>query len=309
MLNNNIQKLIDQILRMVSRTPQDMPIAIVGQTGVGKSEVADKLADQIDGEIISADSMQIYRGMDIGTAKVKVEDRSVPYHCLDIVDPGQAYSAALYQQDSRRAMQEIIDRGKRPIFCGGTGFYLRAALDEMNFINGEQVNNPVRDYCTKYSEAYGANKLHEILAEKDPKSAELIHPNNVKRVIRALEMLEEGTNYFEQVSGMKDFIFWKESLLFGLRTDRAKLYEKINIRVDKMIQLGLLEEVRGLVDQGFEDALTASQAIGYKEIIDYFNGEISFDRAVELIKQSSRRYAKRQDTWFRRDPRIVWLEI
>ncbi len=284
-------------------------VAIVGATGTGKSEVAEIVAQQIGGEIVSADSMQIYKGMDIGTAKLPVDQRSVPYHCIDLVGPGESYSAALFQRDARRAISEIFARGNIPIVCGGTGLYVMAALDEMHFPAGEQSGNPLREHYEAIANGEGAEVLHRILEERDPESAKLIHPNNVRRVVRALEMLEEGKTYAEQASGFRKTQAHISAIYFGLRLERSLLYERINQRVDFMIDAGLEDEVRALTDAGFAEALTSSQAIGYKEMLAYLNGQCSLETAVEDIKRATRRYAKRQSTWFGRDSRIHWIDL
>ncbi len=299
---------LECILQMVEGMADGTTVAIVGPTGSGKSDIADELARRISGEVVSADSMQVYRGMDIGTAKMPPEMRGVAYHCIDIVDPGQPYSAALFQRDSRAAIADIISRGKVPVLCGGTGLYVMAALDDLRFPAGEQEDNPVRRRYERMAEQMGKERLHELLVQRDPRSAELIHPNNVRRVIRALEMHEEGTAYHEQVSGMRNSPEMLLSLRFGLHMDRATLYERIDRRVEAMLAGGLVEEVVALMDRGLDDALTSSQAIGYKEIVGYLEGRCSLREAEETIKRSSRRYAKRQISWFRRDRRIRWVE-
>ena len=305
----NIASYVEQLEQRVGQPSAPQVIAIVGPTGVGKSTLADQLAQRIDGEIVSADSMQVYRHMDIGTAKVPLEERGVPYHCLDLVEPGQTYSASLYQQDARRAIADILQRGKRPVVCGGTGLYVRAALDAMEFPKGDQENNPVRAYYMQILEQEGAEALHLMLSQRDPEAAALIHPNNTRRVIRAFEMLEEGISYAEQVSGMQTYEAFIQTVYFGLTMETNLLYAAIDARVDQMMQQGLLEEVRSLVNLGFAEAITSSQAIGYKEFLDIFSKKCSLDDAIESVKRSTRRYSKRQRTWFKRDPRIEWLDV
>ena len=303
------QQVVDKLVSRLGGEPEDRVIAIVGATGVGKSSVADSVARALDAEIVSADSMQVYRGMDIGTAKVAEAERGVPYHCLDLVDPGQPYSASLFQRDARKAIEDIHARGKRVIMCGGTGLYVRAALDDMRFPAGEQVANPVRERYERIAAEEGPERLHAMLAEVDPDSAALIHPNNVRRVVRAFEMLDEGVSYAEQNSGFDSFSPYYDSLYFGLVMDTDRLYAAIDRRVDAMMEAGLLDEVAGLVDRGFADAITSSQAIGYKEFLPVLAGEGSLEEAVESVKRSTRRYSKRQRTWFKRDPRIEWFEV
>lgn len=283
-------------------------VAIVGPTAVGKSAAADRVARQLDSCVISADSMQIYRGMDIGTAKTPPEERLVPLLMVDVVDPGVPYSAALYQRDARACIDNVRQAGKLPVVCGGTGLYLRAALDDMSFPSGE-LDSVMRRHYDALAEQLGPQGIHDLLAQRDPTSAAVIHPHNVKRTIRALEMLDEGISYAKQKQGFGLHTPWYETRYFGLTMERAVLYERIDARVDLMMDQGLLDEVRALVARGLGDALTAQQAIGYKELIDHLNGSTSLAEAVELIKMRSRRYAKRQLSWFRRDERITWIDM
>lgn len=283
-------------------------VSIVGPTASGKSDLAQMVAVRLGGEVVSADSMQIYRGMDIGTAKMPVAERKVPHHLLDVVEPGQAYSAQLFQDAARKAFDEIQSRGLVPVLCGGTGFYVQAALDHMDFPKGEQTQNPIRDQWQAFADEHGADALWAELKARDAKSAEVVHPNNVRRVIRALEMHEQGVSYAEQLERLKGIQPDIASLRFGLKVDRDVLNERIEKRVDKMFEQGLVDEVKALMAQGFTDALTAPQAIGYKEVVRALEGECSLDEAREDIKAATRRYAKRQRSWFKRDKGIVWLE-
>ena len=283
-------------------------LSIVGPTASGKSDLAQAVALALDGEVVSADSMQIYRGMDIGTAKLSAEERLVPHHLIDIINPGQSYSAQQFQDQARKAFQDIYDRRKVPILCGGTGFYVQAALEEMHFPEGEQDDNPVRIFYESFQEKEGNQALWDLLNDKDPASAALIHPNNFKRVIRALEMHEEGISYAEQSKNIKALPEAVWSLRFFLQIDPLVLAQRINARVDAMREAGLVEEVEALIAQGFESALTAPQAIGYKEIIAAKRGELTMDEAFEQIKTATRRYAKRQRSWFRRDKRLITLD-
>lgn len=283
-------------------------IAIVGPTASGKSSLAQSVALELDGEVVSADSMQIYRGMDIGTAKVSADERKVPHHLIDIIDPGQAYSAQLFQDQARAAFIDICERGKVPILCGGTGFYIQAALEDMCFPEGEQQDNPLRDSLEAFRLTHGNEALWDLLNERDPRSAALIHHNNFVRVIRSLEMHEEGVSYANQVKNIKMLPEAVWSLRFLLQVDPLVLAERIDQRVDIMRDAGLVSEVEALIAQGFEEALTAPKAIGYKEIIAAKRGEVTLDRAFEQIKTATRRYAKRQRSWFRRDGRLSVLE-
>ncbi len=282
-------------------------ICIQGPTASGKSSLAEELANIIGAEIISADSMQIYRGMDIGTAKVTNSKYNIPYHCIDLVDPGCPYSAALYQNDARSAIEDIKSRNLFPIICGGTGLYVRAALDDMDFASGEQQSNPIREKYSAIANEHGNEYLHELLQKADPESAKLIHPNNVRRVVRAFEMLSEGESYAMRKQRFKEVPSFYETLRFALCVDVDKLNARINSRVDQMFEEGLLEEVKGLLDKGFRDGITAQQAIGYKEVVEYLDGRCSLQESSEAIKQATRRYAKRQRTWLRSDKRNIWI--
>jgi tRNA dimethylallyltransferase len=284
-------------------------LVIVGPTGVGKTAVAEEIASGLNTEIVSADSMQVYRGMDIGTAKPPVESRRVPYWCLDVVDPGTPYSAALYQQGAREAIEDIAARSKLPVLAGGTGLYVRAAVDDLVFPAGEQEDNAARRFYETYAEEHGPPALYELLLERDPDSAAVIHQNNTRRVIRALEMLDGGVPYAEQRAGFANRASIYDTTLVGLTMPRERLYARIDGRVDAMIEAGLLGEVEALLEAGLRGALTASQAIGYKEFVPVVEGKAELEDAVAAVKLASRRYAKRQLTWFRADPRIVWIDV
>lgn len=292
-----------------SDTAQTRVLAIVGPTAVGKSALAEELAVRLGGEIVSADSMQVYRGMDIGTAKQPAAARRVPYHCIDLVDPGEAFSAAVYQGCAREAIVGISERGGLPVLAGGTGLYVRAAVDDMRFPAGEQRENPVRAQWEAFAAEKGADALHVELVRVDAASAALIHPNNTRRVVRAFEMLAEGTTYAEQHKGFsaRESVF--DTRFIGLDMDREQLYQRIDARVESMMEAGLLGEVEGLLSRGLRDALTAAQAIGYKELVAVIEGDMDPDEAVQAVKQASRRYAKRQLTWFRADARVRWIDV
>lgn len=283
-------------------------VAIVGPTAVGKSAVADRVARALDTDVLSVDAMQVYRGMDIGTAKTPVNERLVPLRLVDLVDPAVNYSAALFQRDARCEIERLRALGKPVVLCGGTGLYLRAALDEMDFPAGETKSEARVRYERLANEA-GSHALHELLRSRDPRSADVIHEHNVRRVIRALEMLDEGTSYADQKAAFSALRPRYEAVYFGLTMERERLYQRIDDRVDAMIAAGLIDEVERLMDAGAAPALTARQAIGYKELIAYLEGTIALDEAVELIKMRSRRYAKRQLSWFTRDGRISWISM
>lgn len=284
-------------------------ISVVGPTASGKSSLADDLAVRLGGEVVSADSMQVYRGMDVGTAKTPVEQRRVPIHCIDLVDVGQPYSAALFAQCAHDCIDSLLERGTLPIVCGGTGLYVRAALEDMGFPDGEQVENPVRVRYEALAQELGNVAFHQMLAERDPQSAALIHPNNVRRVVRAFELLEQGSSYAQEHATLHERLDRHPTLHVGLTMPRELLYNRIDRRVDQMVELGLVEEVRGLMERGLAETLTARQAIGYKEIVSALHGEVSLEEAIDSIKRSSRRYAKRQYTWFNADKRIRWFDV
>lgn len=283
-------------------------IAVVGPTGSGKSAVAQRVAELLDGEIISADSMQIYRELNVGTAKVPPQNRSVPYHCIDMISISESYSAARYQHDAREAIESIAQRGRVPMLCGGTGFYVRAALDEMDFAPGEQEDNPVRAAYEELFEREGQDALYQLLLERDPAAQDCVHPHNVKRVIRALEVIDSGELYSQRTARLAQKKSYYPTLMCGLNYPRPELYKRLDERVDGMVDAGLADEVRRLRAAGLSETLTASAAIGYKEFNDYFEGLCSLEEALDTIKQNTRRYAKRQLSWFRGDERVKWFE-
>lgn len=282
-------------------------ICVVGPTASGKTDLSQELALALNGEVVSADSMQIYKGMDIGTGKLPVEDRKVPHWGFDLVEPGDDYSVALYQSYARDAFRNIQERGKTPILCGGTGLYVRAAIDDYDFPAGEQTENPVREKYTAYAQEHGNQALWDLLNQVDPDSAAVIHPNNVRRVVRAFELCEEGASYAVQKENLQHIPQAVPAVIFGISFDREPLVQRIYRRVDKMIELGLVDEVKILLEKGFRTGITAPQAIGYKEIVEALDGRCTMDEAIEQIKIATRRYAKRQRSWFRRDDRIIWL--
>ncbi len=283
-------------------------IVIVGPTASGKSELAQNLALEISGEIVSGDSMQIYKGLDIGTGKVVKSQQRVAHHLIDIIDPNESYSSALFQRDARCAFSEILSRGNTPILAGGTGFYIRTAIDDYNFSEGEQDNNSIREHYENYANSHSKQELWSYLQSKDPKSAHEIEINDTKRVIRALELFERGESYFENKQKLSEIKPKYNSTWIGLDVDRDILAKRISDRVDSMIEEGLVEEVKHLVELGFKDALCSPKAIGYREIVDYLNDKCSLHQAIVDIKTNTRRYAKRQRTWFRSEKRINWID-
>lgn len=274
---------------------------ILGPTASGKTAAAVELAKQTDGEVISADSMQIYREMDIGTAKPSVEERQgITHRMLDFVSPRTAYSVAMFQQGAKGWIKDILRRGKTPVIAGGTGLYLNSVTYKLDFTETSH-DTALR----KALEGREAGDLHRELAEKDPQAAQRIHPNDKKRIIRRLEILSnddgKGEYCFRIPNDEYSFV------IAGLTTARETLYQRINARVDHMMERGLLEEARQLFAK-YGSAPTSMQAIGYKELISYLQGEATLDASVELLKKNSRRYAKRQLTWFRRDERVQWYD-
>lgn len=284
-------------------------VAVVGPTGVGKTYVGEEIAVRLGSEVVSADSMQIYRGMDVGTAKQPSSLRRVPYHCLDVADPGEPYSAALYQHAARAAINGVLARKGVPVVVGGSGLYVRAALDDMVFPSG-QPSSPTRERFEQLAAELGPEGLHAYLAERDPEAAALIHRNNTRRVLRALEMLEgEGVSYAVQHALLAERRAVYRVTYVGLTMDRPELFARIDQRVDAMLEAGLLDEVRALLGAGYRGALTAAQAIGYKELVPVIELGRDVADAVATIKQATRRYAKRQLTWFRADPRVHWVDV
>ncbi len=293
-------------LSNASGAPAGPVICIAGPTASGKSSLAEAVALRLGTDVISVDSMQVYKGMDIGTAKTPVSERRVPLQMVDVADVDQDYSVSMFQRQTRELVDARLACGQVPVLCGGTGLYLDSVIDEMDFPAG-QTHGGARERYEAIAREEGVEALWRLLLERDEKSAQEIHPNNVRRVVRALEMLDGGVSYAKIHEGLKQRVSHYDARIWGITMDRARLYERINLRVDLMLEQGLVDEVKGLVARGYGDDLTARQAIGYKEILEYLDGSISLDEAVELIKQRSRRYAKRQLSWLRRDGRVRWL--
>ncbi len=283
-------------------------VSIVGPTASGKSSLAEVLACELGTSVVSMDSMQVYTGMDIGTAKTPVAERRAPLLMVDVVPVSKDYSVQLFQADARRCIDGLLAQEKSAVLCGGTGFYLNAVIDDMDFVHGEKGGSTRKAY-ERLLEQRGAQTLYQLLVERDEKSAALIHPNNSRRVIRALEMLDEGDRYCEQNAELHKQRPYYNAQIWGLTMDRDRLYRRINQRVDQMVAEGLVDEVKSLIDQGLTRDTTAGQAIGYKEILDVFTGDSTLDEAIEAIKQRSRRYAKRQLSWFRHDKRVQWIDL
>jgi len=282
----------------------DPLLVILGPTAVGKTEVAIKVAQQLNGEIISADSMQIYRCLDIGTAKPSVAQRKgIPHHLMDIVYPWERYNVVRFQRDTRRLIKEIAERDRLPIMVGGTGLYISAVLDNYDFSHGGP-DLLLRRQLAKKAHDYGPQKLHKKLSLIDPTAAKKIQPTDTRRIIRALEVSASGHRFSAALKGPPLY----RSVQIGLTKERSKLYEAINRRVEDMFNAGLLEEAKWLRDQNLPLDLPALQALGYKEIFPYFDGQATIDEVKENLKRRTRRLAKRQLTWFRRDKRIIWLD-
>ena len=294
---------------MVNSKKMEKPkiVALLGPTATGKSTLALELARRFQGEIISADSVQVYRWMDIGTAKPSAQDRKmVPHHLVDILDPDEVYSAALFRQQADNIICELHKR-KTPIFVvGGTGLYLKALT--RGLFRGPTANAGLRLALQRNAERDGSEVLHQELQKLDPESASRIHPHDQFRIIRALEVYSLGRkpiSLFQREHGFREAYY--EVLKIGLCCDREDLYGRIEIRVDKMMEMGWANEVRSLLKQGYGPGLKSMQSLGYRHILAYLSGQLTLDEAVRLIKRDTRRYAKRQITWFKADPEVLWF--
>lgn len=283
---------------------------LVGPTAIGKTKISIDIAKKLNGEIISADSMQIYKFMDIGTAKIKEEEKEgIPHYMIDIVYPDEEFTVANYKAEAKKHIKKIYNRGKLPMLVGGSGLYVNSLIYKLNFI---QVP-PNYDFRKKHSllaDEYGNKYIHDKLRKVDSISANRIHKNDRKRVIRALEIYHETGK--PMTTFYKNFRKPNESydvVVIGLTMDREELYSRINKRVEFMIEEGLVEEVKGLLKKGYDKNLNSMKAIGYEEIIQYLDGNFTLDDAINQIKQNSRRFAKRQLTWFRRNDSIKWVNI
>lgn len=285
-------------------------LIITGPTAVGKTELSLKIAEELQGEIISADSMQIYRYMDIGTAKASAEERKrVRHHMIDIINPDETYSVADYQQEADRLIREICARGSLPIMVGGTGLYIRAVIQGFLFPEME-TNHQLRAELTEMARKYGNEYLHQKLAEIDPEHARKIHPNDLRRIIRAIEIFQEtGHNMTYYLEKQKYTPPRYNTLKVGLIREREELYDRINKRVDLMIKKGLVEEVKNIIKAGFNMSATALQGLGYKEIIGYLKGDYPLEEAIRILKKNTRNYAKKQITWFNREKDLHWFNL
>ncbi|MFR3231637.1 MAG: tRNA (adenosine(37)-N6)-dimethylallyltransferase MiaA [Anaerostipes caccae] len=283
-------------------------IILTGPTAAGKTELSIKLAEAVGGEIISADSMQVYKKMNIGTAKIMPEEMDgIPHYLVDELEPDEEFHVVRFQQMAKRAAEKIYEKGKIPIVVGGTGFYIQALLYDIDF-SEEDADRGYRDRLKKLAEEKGNGYLHRMLAEVDPESAQAVHENNIKRVIRALEFYEKtGT----KISMHNEQERTKEScynfVYFVLTHERKILYDRINQRVDRMIEAGLIDEVRQLACEGYTKDMVSMQGIGYKEVFDYLEGKQDLAETAERIKKDTRHFAKRQLTWFRREKEVTMI--
>lgn len=283
-------------------------IILAGPTAVGKTDLSVKLAQKINGSIISADSMQVYKYMDIGSAKIMPEEmQGIPHYLIDELMPEEEFNIVLFQKLAKQYMQEIYAQGRIPILAGGTGFYIQSVLYDIDF-SKEDASAEIRNELEAYAKREGNLVLHNRLLSVDPVSANAIHPNNVKRVIRALEFyqlngyaISEHNKEERQKKSPYNFAY------FVLNDERSRLYERIEQRVDKMLECGLLDEVKKLKAMGYHKDMVSMQGLGYKELLAYLDGEITYDEAVYILKRDTRHFAKRQLTWFRREDDVIWL--
>ncbi|MCC8024352.1 MAG: tRNA (adenosine(37)-N6)-dimethylallyltransferase MiaA [Clostridium sp.] len=288
-------------------------IILTGPTAVGKTALSIKLAGAIDGEIISADSMQVYRHMDIGSAKASREEMAgIPHHLIDVLEPDQEFNVVTFQSMAKEALKEIYAHGRIPIIAGGTGFYIQALLYDIDFRENDE-GGAIRRELEELARSEGeraAGVLHRMLQEADPKAASEIHPNNIKRVIRAIEYFRltgEKISLHNEQSRAKESPY--NFLYYVVTTDRAELYRRIDRRVDQMLEQGLVEEVQKLKRMGCHRGQTSMQGLGYKEILDYLNGDCSLEEAVYRLKRDTRHFAKRQLTWFKREREVRWINL
>ncbi|CAB4624013.1 unannotated protein [freshwater metagenome] len=280
-------------------------VVIAGATATGKSALSIALAESIDAEIINADSMQVYRGMDIGTAKITVDERQeIRHHMLDVLEVNQDSTVAWYQSDARAAIDEIHSRGKNVVMVGGTGLYIKAVIDELNFPDTDPM---VRHTLNKEAEQLGIDAMFERLEKLDPAAALAIDRANLRRIIRALEVIEITGKPFTANLPRQESVRYPHARQFGLVMDREDLSERIDVRVNSMFEQGLVAEVENLIGAGLLQGRTAQRALGYSQVISHLNNELSLDAAIEETKRATRQYARRQETWFSRDSRIKWI--
>ncbi|MCI8557371.1 MAG: tRNA (adenosine(37)-N6)-dimethylallyltransferase MiaA [Lachnospiraceae bacterium] len=283
-------------------------VILTGPTAAGKTKLSIALAKAIDGEIISADSMQVYRHMDIGSAKVRPEEmEGIPHHLIDILDPAEDFNVVRFQSLAKRALKEIYGRNRIPIVTGGTGFYIQALLYDIDFTENQE-RPEVREKLEALAAEKGAEALYELLKKADPRAAEQVHANNVKRVIRALEYYQlTGKRISEHNEAQQQKESPYNGAYFVLNDERERLYARIDARVDAMLEEGLLEEVKTLQAMGCSRGMVSMQGLGYKELLSHLEGEISLVEAIRILKRDTRHFAKRQLTWFRRERDVIWL--
>lgn len=285
-------------------------IVILGPTASGKTDIAIEIAKRYDGEIVSADSMQIYEHMKLGTAQPsKKQLDEVKHHMIGFISPNINYSVGEYQKQARDVIDDIHIRGKNAILCGGTGLYIDSVIKNMDFSNADP-DYEYREYLEMIAKTKGNQKLYSMLEKQDPVSAVRIHPNNIKRIIRALEVVHVSDNTIKDYNNDRMYeYYYKNVIKIGLSLDRDYLYERINIRVDRMIENGLIDEAKQLIAMSSKESYTAMKALGYKELIPYFNKEASLKQCIDKIKQKTRNFAKRQISWFGRYDDINWVRI
>ncbi len=294
----------------MSKEEEKKPLIILtGPTAVGKTSLSIRLAQAVGGAVISADSMQVYRGMDIGSAKIRQDEmQGVPHYLVDVLNPEEEFHVVRFQEMARQAMDEIYARGEIPILVGGTGFYIQAVLYDIDFTEQEE-DAALRERYERIAAQQGAHALHERLRAVDPDSAEMIHENNVRRTIRALEFYEKSG---VPISEHNERERQKESpynfCYFVLNEERERIYQKIDERVDLMLKEGLVDEVKALRERGCHRGMVSMQGLGYKEIMAWLDGETTYEEAVRMIKRDTRHFAKRQLTWFRRERDVVWID-
>jgi len=283
-------------------------LILAGPTAVGKTNISIKLAEKLNGEIISADSMQIYKYMDIGSAKVNKEEmKGIPHHLIDVVEPDRSFNVSEFKRLAEEAIDQIAARNRLPMVVGGTGLYINSLICNYDFRSAE-TDEEYREYLAKLAESRGKGFVHSMLKEVDAESYERLYPNDLKRVIRALEVFKLTGETISDYNARKESYDCPYNLEYYVLTmDRAVLYHRINQRVDMMMEMGLVEEVKALKDRGCTSEMQSMKGIGYKEILCYLEGKISLEDATELVKKGSRNYAKRQLTWFRKDPRVQWI--
>ena len=284
-------------------------VVLTGPTAVGKTKLSIDLAKALGGEIISADSMQVYKYMDIGSAKITEKEMDgVPHHLIDVLSPFEEFHIVRFQELAKKAVEDIYSRGRIPVFVGGTGFYIQAVTKDIDFTEGEE-DKEYREELSRLAAEKGNEFLHEMLRNIDPKSAEEIHANNVKRVIRALEFYKEnGFPISQHNEEQKQNETPYNLAYFVLNAPRELLYERIDRRVDEMMENGLVQEVQKLKDMGCRRDMTSMQGLGYKEILSFLEGEVPLEEAVRILKRDTRHFAKRQLTWFRRESDVIWVD-